>query len=121
MAEVSLYDATGHPVAYIASDGETIYTWRGHAVAYLRGERVYGWNGHHLGWWHNGVMYDLHGRRVGYRRNRCPLACYAAPAKYAKYAKYARHAPYAKAALSTARSSESLADFLRRGAVGSAA
>lgn len=122
--EVTLYDAKGHPVAYVADDGEnSIYLWDGHAVAYFDGETVHGWNGKHLGWYVGGVLYDLHGRRVGSIGEKCPFALYAEPAKYAKHAKYAKYARYAasaRPALSSGYGSESLEAFLNGGAAGSA-
>lgn len=119
--EETLFDRGGRATAYIASDGNTIYMWDGHAVAYLVDDKLYGWNGRHLGWFVNGVIYDSSGYRTGFNRSRCPVATYAAPAKYAKYARYAkysRHAAYARPALSTGLSGTELAVLLRSGAVG---
>lgn len=119
--EETLFDRGGRATAYIASDGNTIYMWDGHAVAYLVDDKLYGWNGRHVGWFVNGVIFDSSGYRAGFNRSRCPVATYAAPAKhakYARYAKYARHAPYARPALSTALSGTELAVLLRSGAVG---
>ncbi|WP_116451482.1 4-fold beta flower protein [Blastococcus litoris] len=119
MSEQSLYDRGGRPTAYIAEDGETIYTWRGKAVCFVSDERLYGWNGRHLGWMVNGVLYDGTGRRVGYTRERCPVACHASPAKSAKHArsaKSARQAARARPALSTGPSQQTLDDFLAAGA-----
>ncbi|WP_460090641.1 4-fold beta flower protein [Pseudomonas sp. S2_E02] len=120
--EVTLYDSAGHPVAYIADDGDkSIYLWKGHAVAYISEEKIYGWNGKHLGWFVNGVLFDLRGHRVGSIGENCPRALYAQPAKFAKlakYAKYARFAAFAKSALSTGYSNEPLEVFLKGGAVG---
>ncbi len=120
--ETTLFDGTGHPVAYVADDGEnSIYLWSGHAVGYIVGELVYGWNGHHLGFFIDGVIYDTRAQRVGSIRDKCRYATYAEPAKYAKYAKYAkhaRHAPYARPALSLSYSEQSFEAFLKEGAVG---
>ena len=120
--EITLFDRKGHPVAYIAEDGESsIYTWHGHAVAYIDGDVVHGWNGRHLGWFIDGIVYDLHGRRAGFVRETCPVAAYAEPAKYAKHAKYARYAayaPFARPGLSIGNSDEDLGDLLLKGKVG---
>lgn len=73
MAEVSLFDVKGNPVAYIAEDGEgTIYLWRGEAVAYLKQEHIYGFNGNHLGWFDGGVLRDGTGACVGFVKEKCP-------------------------------------------------
>lgn len=121
--EITLFDGKGHPVAYIADDGDSsIYLWRGQAVVYISGENIYGWNGKHLGWFVDGILYDLHGCRVGSIGERCPYALYAQPAKYAKHAKYAkcaRYAAYARPGLSTSYSRQPFEEFLKEGAVGS--
>lgn len=66
--EISLFDATGKPVAYIDLDDEmNIFLWDGTPVAYLERDRdnggydVYGFNGDHLGWFVNGVVWDHRG------------------------------------------------------------
>jgi hypothetical protein len=121
--EATLYDAKGDPVAYIADDGEnSIYLWRGHAVAYVSGENIYGWNGKQLGWFVGGVLYDMDGHRVGSFGEKCPYALDAQPSKFPKYAKYAkcaRYTEYARPGLSSRYSNESLKDFLKVGAVSS--
>ncbi len=39
--ETTLFGGRGHPVAYIADDGEnSVYLWSGHAVAYVIGESL---------------------------------------------------------------------------------
>ena len=43
-------------VANFADDGETIYTWKGHAVAYVVDDKVDGWKGKHIGWSVDGVL-----------------------------------------------------------------
>lgn len=120
--EISLYDNTGHAVAYIADDNEnSIYTWSGHAVAYIEDENIYGWNGNHLGFFVKGVIYDLRGYVVGSICEMCNYAVYAEYAKYAKYAPYAKcakYAPFARPALSCAGSKEKLIEFLIKGGVG---
>lgn len=118
MAETTLYDTSGSPVAYIADDGETIYTWHGQALTYLVDENLYGWNGLHLGWFVRGVVYDLRGRRAGFLSSTSPVATRALPAKRAKRAqraKRARRAARARPALSTARSEAPLTALLEQG------
>ncbi len=119
--EITLFDRKGHATAYIADDGEnSIYLWKGKAVAYVDDETIYGWNGRHLGWFVDGILYDLHGHRVGTISGKCSVATYAEPAKYAKYAKYAKHARHAqhvRAAFSSAYSGATLEDFLRKGEI----
>ncbi len=53
--ELTIYDKSGRPHAYIADDG-TIYLWNGEPVAYLEEEHVYGFNGTHLGRFENGII-----------------------------------------------------------------
>ena len=121
--EQTLFDRSGRAQAYIAEDGEgSIYTWDGHAVAYIDGENVFGWRGRHLGWFADGTVYDRSGRRVGFIREESPVAPYAEAAKYAKYAKYARsarQAAYARPALGMGYSDIDLLDFVKQDAVGS--
>jgi len=116
--EITLYNVSGSPEAYIADNGEDIYLWSGKVVAYVNNERIFGWNGRHLGWFIDGVVYDLSGRRVGFAKGKCPVAVYAEPAKFAKFAKPARCAKcasYARSALSTAYSDIELVKFLEEG------
>lgn len=119
--EITIYNKSGRPEAYIADDVEqSIYLWSGHTVAYLLDNIVYGWNGKHLGWFEKGIMYDFKGLRVGFLIENCPCATYAEPAKYpknAKYEKYARCAAYAKLALSEGNSGINLKEFLESGKV----
>ena len=69
--EITLYSASGKPVAYIADDDDsTIYVWSGKPVAYLRSEDVYGFNGKHLGWYVKGLIYNPDGEIVGATRSR---------------------------------------------------
>lgn len=62
--EVTLYNSSGTPVAYIG-DESTIYLWNGISAAYLdtsAGEsNIWGFNGKHLGWFENGVIWDNRG------------------------------------------------------------
>lgn len=77
---VSLFDGTGKPVAYIAmADDMTIYLWGGKPVAYLEsvgsGEfNVYGFNGQHLGWFANGVIWDHSGSGSCATKDRVTVA-----------------------------------------------
>jgi hypothetical protein len=60
--DVSLFDSSGNPVAYVAVDDEsTIYLWDGEPVAYLDRLNVYGFNGSHLGWLSNGAVINHDG------------------------------------------------------------
>ena len=62
--ELTLFNQTGHPVIYFSAEDEnSIFTWDGHAVAYIEEELIYGWRGKHIGWYYNGVVYDLFGYR----------------------------------------------------------
>lgn len=67
--EISLFNAEGKPVAYIAEE-LTIYSWSGKPVAYLDedsagGFHIYGFNGKHLGWFVKGIIRDHNGHFVG--------------------------------------------------------
>jgi len=119
--EITLYDNTGHPEAYIADDDErSIYLWSGDAVAYIQDEIVYGWNGYHLGYFHGGIVYDTNGRRVGSIREKCIYAVYAEYAKFAKYAKYAKYPQQprnARPCFSATSSDKGLVEFLEQGAI----
>lgn len=69
--EISLFDADGEAVAYIARDDDlNIYLWKGEPVAYLKkdtdGVHIYGFNGDHLGWIEKGVVINHKGRVVGF-------------------------------------------------------
>jgi 4-fold beta flower protein len=69
--EITLYSATGKPIAYIADDDDsTIYLWSGNPAAYLRSEDVYGFNGKHPGWFVKGLIYDHDGEIVGAVRSK---------------------------------------------------
>ena len=89
MAEISLFDKRGKPIAYIADDGEsTIYLWDGRPVAYLHDEHVYGFNGKHLGWYENGVVRDSEGAKIGFTRETCPSVTSLEPLKGLKALKH---------------------------------
>jgi len=86
--EITLYSATGKPVAYIADDDDsTIYLWSGKPAAYLRSEDVYGFNGKHLGWFVKGVIYNHDGEIVGAVRSRVKGPVQISPVKSIKQIK----------------------------------
>src|SRR5437870_4356594 len=60
----TFYDSSGHAVAYIDDDGESIYLWNGQPVAWVDGDSIYSYSGHYLGWLQNGWVWDLTGRAV---------------------------------------------------------
>jgi hypothetical protein len=92
--EVTLFDGTGKPVAYIALDGEmTIYLWGGKPVAYLDrdtsgGYHVYGFNGKHLGWFVRGVIWGQDGKAS------CAVKEVLASTAYEPYKSYKQYKPY---------------------------
>ena len=118
--EITLFERKGHAIAYIADDGEnSIYLWKGRAVAYVDDETIYGWNGRHLGWFVDGILYDLKGRRVGFVRETCPLATSVEPVKFVKHVKHVkrvRHVARVRPVLALGYSNEELTAFLQRGA-----
>jgi hypothetical protein len=65
--EITLFDARGKAVAYLALDHEmTVYLWSGKPVAYFTrdsagGFHVHGFNGMHLGWFVGGIVRDHEG------------------------------------------------------------
>jgi hypothetical protein len=83
--EITLYSASGKPVAYIADDDDSsIYLWSGKPVAYLRSEDVYGFNGRHLGWFVKGLVYNHEGEIVGAIRSKLRGQVQASPVKAIK-------------------------------------
>lgn len=79
--EISLFDAQGTPIAYIAaeSDERTIYMWSGEPVAYLEDNSddefsIYGFNGKHLGWFVGDVVRDHQGNAIGGTRKKVGVA-----------------------------------------------
>lgn len=69
--EISLFDSTGKPIAYIDTNDElTIYLWGGQPVAYLELESnyysIFGFNGKHLGWFEDGIIRNHKGYAVGF-------------------------------------------------------
>jgi 4-fold beta-flower domain-containing protein len=118
--ETTVYDVHRRARIYLADDAEnSIYTWDGHAVAWLDGEQVYGWRGRHLGWFVAGILYDGAGYRVGFTAETCPEETYAEPPKYAKHRhtqRFTHSAPYARPTLSQGNSSQDLDEFIRQDA-----
>ena len=88
--ETTLYDKSGQPTAYIATDKETIYLWSGKAAAYIADDKLYGFNGCHLGWIKNGVIYTQSGAKIGFRSDKCPAARHTSPVKCIKQEKKAK-------------------------------
>ncbi len=86
MAETTLFDKDGNPVAYIEdSENEpAIYLWNGHAVAYLSDNHVYGFNGKHLGWFEDGIIRDQNGEKIGFTKSCCPKITKIEPIKKIK-------------------------------------
>lgn len=71
--ETDFYDKDGHPKIYLSTKYyDTLYTWDGHAVAYLIEDKIYGWRGKHLGWCVDGVIYNMNGYRLGTTPEQCP-------------------------------------------------
>lgn len=86
--EITLYSATGKPIAYIADDDDsTIYLWSGKPVAYLQSENIYGFNGKHLGWFVKGQIYNHDGEIVGAVRSRLKGPVQVSPIKSIKQIK----------------------------------
>jgi hypothetical protein len=83
--EITLYSASGKPVAYIADDDDsTVYVWSGKPVAYLRSEDIYGFNGKHLGWFVKGLIYNHDGEIVGATRSKFKGPVQISPVKSIK-------------------------------------
>jgi hypothetical protein len=118
--ETTIYDVHRRARIYLADDDHNaIYTWDGHAVAWLDGEQVYGWRGRHLGWFVDGILYDGAGFRVGFTAEACPEETYAEPSKYEKHRptqRFTHSAPYARPAFSQGNSSQDLDAFIRQDA-----
>ncbi|EMP7217993.1 TPA: 4-fold beta flower protein [Pseudomonas aeruginosa] len=120
MAETTLFDGSGAPVAYISDDAESnIYLWSGVAVAYIVDSHIYGFNGKHLGWFDQGIAWDEKGHPVGFVRSVCPKMAKLEPLKKLKkllklksLRKLAPLRPLNKRAVS----GWSLEEFLKQGA-----
>ncbi len=118
--EVSLFNKDGKPVAYIAEDGETIYTWDGRAVAYISGDRLYGWNGRQLGWYSDGTIFDIYGYRAGFTKRKSPVPTQLEPVKPSRQMpriKQMPQAPVVKPSLIYGYSRLKLEELLEKGAV----
>ncbi len=85
--ETTLYNKHGKPVAYLGDDGQTVYLWDGHSVAYLHEDMVYGWNGKPLGWFVNGTIFDIYGLRCGFIKSKSPIETELEPVKPSKHLK----------------------------------
>lgn len=74
MAETTLFDSSGAPVAYINhADENTIYSFAGKPLAYVDDDdHVYGFNGIHLGWFQDGILWDHSGSRAGFTKANSP-------------------------------------------------
>ncbi|HEX6039361.1 MAG TPA: hypothetical protein VFZ20_15020 [Longimicrobium sp.] len=62
--ETTLYDHDGRAVAYIDSDGESIYLYDGEPVAWIEGDCIYAYGGNFIGWVVAGWVLDKNGERV---------------------------------------------------------
>jgi hypothetical protein len=61
--EITFYDNSGRAVAY-SEDGEHVFTFSGHAVAFIKGASIYDYSGRHLGWFKKGWVRENAGRYV---------------------------------------------------------
>lgn len=116
--EITLFNKNGKPVAYIASDGETIYLWDGRPVAYLVDDKVYGWHGRQLGWFQNGTVFDIYGLRAGFIKSKSPIATEVEPLKAQKRLKPSRgekQTRVIKPVLCYGYSNRTLEDLLEKG------
>ena len=118
--ETTIYDIHRRARIYLAEDAEnSIYTWNGHAVAWLDGDEVYGWRGRHIGWFVDGILYDGTGYRVGFTAEKCPVAPYPEPAKFSRHTRTQRFThsnPYARPTFSQGNSQQDLDAFIRQDA-----
>lgn len=114
--ETTFYDRTGHPKIYLSSEyGDSFYTWKGHAVAYVVDELIYGWRGRHIGFLVSGIIYDLKGYKIGSVKEKCPYSVYSEYSKYSKYSqysRYSRYSPYSRPSLSSSYSDMNLEAFI---------
>jgi len=119
--EITLYDDSGKPVAYLDIDDEnTIWMWEGHAVAYIEDNVIFGWNGEHLGWFIDQIIYDLNGYRVGYTGETCPRNLKLEPFKkfkrFKRFKRFQRHVKSMRT-LKVSTSERNLKEFLESGSV----
>jgi hypothetical protein len=116
--EITLFNKSGKPVAYIAEDGETVYLWDGRPVAYVWEDKVYDWNGRQLGWFNNGTVFDIYGLRSGFIKSKSPIATEMEPLKPQKHLKPSkgeRQSQVLKPVLCYGYSSRNLEDLLEAG------
>jgi hypothetical protein len=117
--EVTLFNKNGKPVAYIAEDGETVYTWDGRAIAYLSGDRIYGWSGRQLGWYSDGTIFDIYGYRAGFIKRKAPVPTQLEPMKPSRQMPRIKQMPQAavvKPAMIYGYSRLKLEELLEKGA-----
>ncbi len=91
--EITLYNRHGKAAAYIAEDGQTIFTWDGRAVAYLNDDKIFGWNGRQLGWFVDGTVFDIYGMRAGFIRAKSPVVTHTESRKAEKRLKPVKTPP----------------------------
>jgi hypothetical protein len=119
--EITLFNKTGQPVVYFSAEHEnSIFTWDGHAVAYIEDELIYGWRGKHIGWYFNGVVYDVFGYKLGSVKDKCPCPTLEEEVKGTKYPRYIRYTKYAiqlKPIHRRTYSNEELIDFITQNKV----
>jgi len=60
----TLYDSRGHAIAYVDTDGTSIYLYDGSAVGWLDQADVYAYSGRYLGWVQEGWFFDRVGNRA---------------------------------------------------------
>jgi len=60
----SLYDSRGTAIAYVDSDGTSIYLYDGSAVGWIDQVDVYAYSGRYLGWVQDGWFFDRSGNRA---------------------------------------------------------
>ena len=116
--DVALFNKHGKPVAYIAEDGEIIYTWDGRAVAYISEDRVYGYNGKQIGWYIDGTIFDIYGYRAGFVKRKSPVATQMEPMKPSRQMPRIRQMPQAavvKPAMNYGYSRLKLEELLEKG------
>jgi hypothetical protein len=119
--ETSLFNRDGKPVAYIAEDGESIYTWDGRPVAFLDHDKLFGWNGKHLGWFQDGTVFDIFGYRAGFVKSKAPIPLQLEPMKPVRQQprprKNRQEAAVKPPAMNYGYSGKRLEDLLERGAL----
>lgn len=118
--EVTLYDKSGTPIAYISTDEDrTIYSFDGRPLAYLEGNSIYGFNGNHLGWFEDGVVRDKQGCPAGFVSQRLKAFARFQPhksfKKFKPFKRFRRFAPF-KPFYKSTPSSQGLKGLLESGA-----